>query len=130
MVLEIAVAVIAVCSIIVTTGVVMVVRAALRTINETHRLVEQVRLQTAPLVHDATQIAGDVRMIVKTLEKELPKVSDSLEAVRGTARDLREFEEMLRTRVERPLLDLTALIAGVAKGLVIFWRTLVKQKKA
>ena len=128
MILQISVVVIALCSLIVTTGLLMVVRAALRTINEAHKLIEQVRYQTAPLVHDATQIAGDVRMIVKTLEKELPKVSDSLEAVRGTARDIREFEEMLRERVERPLLDLTSIIAGLSRGLVMFWRTLVHKK--
>ena len=128
MILQISVAVIAACSVVVTTGLLLVVRATLRTVNEAHKLIEQVRYQTAPLVHDATQIAGDVRMIVKTLEKELPKVSDSLEAVRGTARDIREFEEMLRERVERPLLDLTSIIAGLSRGLVIFWRTLVQKK--
>lgn len=128
MLVEIAVSVIAVCFVIITTGLVSVVIKTRRTLNEAQKLIEQVRLQSAPLVHDATQIAGDIRMIVKTLEKELPKVSDSLEAVRGTARDIREFEEMLRERVERPLLDLTSIIAGLSKGLVIFWRTLAHRK--
>ncbi|MFQ5628423.1 MAG: DUF948 domain-containing protein [bacterium] len=128
MLIEIAVSVIAVCFIILTTGLVSVAIKVRRTLTEAQKLIEQVRFQTAPLVHDATQIAGDVRTIVKTLEKELPKVSDSLDAVRGTARDIREFEEMLRERVERPLLDLTSIIAGLSKGFVIFWRTLAHRK--
>lgn len=128
MLIEIAVSVIAVCVIIITIGFISLAIKVRSTLNEAQKLIEQVRFQTAPLVHDATQIAGDVRMIVKSLEKELPKVSDSLEAVRGTARDIREFEEMLRERVERPLLDLTSIIAGLAKGIVIFWKTLAHRK--
>jgi uncharacterized protein YoxC len=124
MLIEIAVSVIAVCMFIITAGFISLAIKIKSTLNEAQKLIEQVRYQTAPLVHDATQIASDVRMIVKSLEKELPKVSDSLEAVRGTARDIREFEEMLRERVERPLLDLTSIIAGLAKGIVIFWKTL------
>ena len=102
--------------------------SARATLNEAHKLIEQVRFQTAPLVHDATQIAGDIRSIVKTLEREMPKVGDSLDALKGTAMDIREFETMLRERVERPLLDLTSIIAGLSKGLVIFWRTLVHRR--
>ena len=128
MVIEIAVVTIAICSVAVTIGLVSVSLAARRTLNEAHKLIEQVRFQTAPVVHDATQIAGDIRTIVKTIEKELPKVSDSLEAVRGTARDIRDFEEMLRERIERPLLDLTSIIAGLSKGIVIFWKTLAQRK--
>lgn len=128
MLIEIALSVIALCTIIITTMLTSVALKARAALNEAHKLIEQVRFQTAPLVHDATQIAGDVRSIVKTLEKEMPKVGDSLDALRGTARDIRDFEEMLRERVERPLLDLTSIIAGLSKGLVIFWRTLVHRR--
>ncbi|MCA9742256.1 MAG: DUF948 domain-containing protein [Deferribacteres bacterium] len=128
MLIEIAVSVIALCCIILTTGVISVAIKARATLNEAHKLIEQVRFQTAPLVHDATQIAGDIRSIVKTLEREMPKVGDSLDALKGTAMDIREFETMLRERVERPLLDLTSIIAGLSKGLVIFWRTLVHRR--
>lgn len=128
MMLEISVLVIAVCMLAMMLGTIPVLLAIRRAVNEAHKLIEQVRLQTAPLVHDATQIAGDVRNIVKTLERELPKVSDSLDSVRNTAKDIHNFEIMLRDRVERPLMDLTAIVAGVAKGMVVFWRTLVHRK--
>ncbi len=128
MVLEIAVVVIAVCLVLITGATVPVLMAIRRTVNETYKLIEQVRYQTAPLVHDATQIASDVRTIIKTMERELPKISESLDAVKGTAQDIRNFETMLRERVEKPLVDLTALIAGIAKGLVVFWRTLAHRR--
>ena len=128
MVLEIAVVVIALCLVLITGATIPVLMAIRRTVNETHKLIEQLRLQTAPLVHDATQIATDVRTIIKTMEKELPKISESLDAVKGTAQDIRNFEIMLRERVEKPLVDLTALIAGIARGLVVFWRTLAHRR--
>ncbi|HHL72533.1 MAG TPA: DUF948 domain-containing protein [Bacteroidetes bacterium] len=125
---EISLTVIAVCIALITIGVIPVLLALRRTFVQAERLVEQVRMQTAPLVHDATQIAGDLRHIVKTMEKELPKVSDSIESIRRTAADVHEFEIMVRERIEQPLLDLTAIIAGLSKGLVIFWRTLAHKK--
>lgn len=128
MILEIAVSVIALCVLLLTAGIIPVLLAARRTFVESHRLVEQVRLQTAPLVHDATEIAVDVRNVVKALERELPKISDSVESIRGTARDIHEFETLIRERIERPLLDLTAIIAGLAKGFVVFWRALATRK--
>ncbi len=125
---ELSLTVIAGCMVLITLGVLPVLFALRRTFIQAERLVEQVRMQTAPLVHDATQIAGDMRHIVKTLEKELPKVGDSIESIRRTAADVHEFETMLRERIEQPLLDLTAIIAGLSKGLVIFWRTLAHKK--
>jgi hypothetical protein len=34
---------------------------------------------------------------------------------------------MIRERLERPLLDLTALVSGIVRGVVTFWRTLVSR---
>lgn len=124
MILEVAVVVIAACLLAMTLGMIPVLLAARRAFVEAHKLVEQVRLQTAPLVHDATEIAVDVRNLVKSIEKEMPKVSQSIDSIRGTTQDIQEFERMLRERVERPLLDLTAIVAGLARGFVVFWRTL------
>lgn len=128
MVVEISLVVIAVCFLLITIALLPVLIAIRRTFVETHKLVEQVRFQTSPLVHDATQIAGDIRTIVKTLERELPKVQEGFEAVRGAALDIRAFETMLRERVERPMLELTSIVAGVARGITMFWRSLVHRR--
>ncbi|MDQ7052221.1 MAG: DUF948 domain-containing protein [candidate division KSB1 bacterium] len=128
MVLEIAVVVIAVCLVLITAGTIPVLLAIRRAVNESHKLIEQVRLQAAPLVHDATQIASDVRNVVKTLEREVPKIGESLDTLRGTAQDIRNFEIMLRERIEKPLVDLTTIIAGVARGLVVFWNALAHRR--
>lgn len=122
MVLEISVAVIAVCMVLLTIGIGINLLATRKLISRLNRLVEQAQLQTAPLVHDTTLIIGNIRNIVNAIEKDMPRISDSIRDLRGTAADLREFERLLLERVERPLLDLTAIIAGIARGIVVFWR--------
>jgi uncharacterized protein YoxC len=94
---------------------------------EAEKLVETVRMNMPPLIHDITKIAGDIRSIVHTVERQTPKLGDAMEALRMTARDVLDFERMIRERLERPLLDLTALVSGVVRGVVSFWRTLISR---
>jgi len=94
---------------------------------EAEKLVETVRMNIPPLVHDLTKITGDIRSISHTLERQAPKLGDTVEALRMTARDVQHFERMIRERIERPVLDLTALVSGVARGVVTFWRTLISR---
>ena len=128
MLLDISVTVIAVCMLAITIAMIPILLAIRKFISELNKLTEQARLQTAPLVHDATLAMGTVRTILTNLERDLPKVSEGINDLRGTAADIREFERMLIDRVERPLLDLTAIIAGISKGLVVFWRTLAHRR--
>jgi len=128
MLLDISVVVIAVCMLVLTIAMIPILLAIRKFLSELNKLTEQARLQTAPLVHDATLAMGSVRTILNNLERDLPKVSDGINDLRGTAADIRDFERMLIDRVERPLLDLTAIIAGISKGLVVFWRTLAHRR--
>jgi uncharacterized protein YoxC len=94
---------------------------------EAEKLVETVRMNIPPLVHDITKITGDIRSIVHTVERQAPKLGDAMEALRSTARDVHDFERMILERLQRPLLDLTALVSGVVRGVVSFWRTLTSR---
>jgi len=94
---------------------------------EAEKLVETVRMNLPPLIHDITKISSDIRSIVHTVERQAPKLGDTIEALRMTARDVHDFERMIRDRLERPLLDLTALVSGVMRAVVSFWRTLISR---
>jgi uncharacterized protein YoxC len=94
---------------------------------EAEKLVGTVRMNIPPLVHDITKITGDIRSIVHTVERQAPKLGDAMEALRSTARDVHDFERMILERLQRPLLDLTALVSGVVRGVVSFWRTLTSR---
>jgi hypothetical protein len=95
--------------------------------NEAQKLLEMVRFQVAPITHDLTQIIGDVRTIVHSAEKEMDKISDSIGHVRDTTRNLRDFEYMLQDRIERPLLDITAVLSALVKGSRVFLAHLTKR---
>ncbi|MFQ6113116.1 MAG: DUF948 domain-containing protein [bacterium] len=127
MVISVSVAVIAGLLVISTIFFVVAMIKAVRAFNEAHKLMEMVRLQLAPITHDLTQIISEVRSIVRSAEKEMGKVEDSITAVRDTTRNIKEFEKMVQERIERPLLDITAILSALIKGGRVFWNNFVKR---
>jgi uncharacterized protein YoxC len=125
--MTVSVMVIAACMFFIMVAAVAALLRVRKVAMEAERLVETVRMNLPPLIHDMTKITSDVRSIVHTLERQAPKIGDFLEALRVTARDIHDFERMIRERLERPLLDLTALVSGLARGAVTFWRTLISR---
>jgi len=119
--------VIAFCMVMIMLAVVAVLLRLRKLAMEAEKLVETVRMNMPPLIHDITRITGDVRSIVHTVERQAPKLGDVMEAVRAIARDVHDFERMLVERLHRPLLDLTALVSGVVRGVVTFWRFLTSR---
>jgi uncharacterized protein YoxC len=120
-------AIIAFCMLMIMTAAVAMLLRLRKLAIEAEKLVETVRMNMPPLIHDVTKITGDVRSIVHTVERQAPKLGDAFEALRMTARDVHDFERMIRERLERPLLDLTALVSGILRGAVSFWRTLISR---
>jgi uncharacterized protein YoxC len=120
--------------VIIAVSMLMIMMAAVTTLLrlrkvaiEAEKLVEMVRMNIPPLVHDITKITSDIRSIVHTVERQAPKLGDAMEALRSTARDVHDFERMILERLQRPLLDLTTLVSGVVRGIVSFWRTLTSR---
>ena len=100
---------------------------AMKTMTEAQKFIEMARLQIAPISHDVTQILSDVRSIVRTAEKDMDKVTDGLSAMRDTAVNLKEFEQRIQERIERPLLDIATTLSALAKGGKVFWTYLLKK---
>ncbi len=128
MVAEISLAVIAASFVIIVAVLIPALLRIRAAANEAQRLLETARMQMAPMIHDLTLILADARSIVHSLDREMVKVSDSLEAVRETARSVREFEAMVQERIERPLLDLAGTLSGLVKGFSVFFRVLRSRK--
>ncbi|MFQ5751246.1 MAG: DUF948 domain-containing protein, partial [bacterium] len=84
MVTSVSLAIIAGLIFINTIFLVVVLVRVYRVFGEAQKLIEMVRLQISPIIHDLTQILTDVRSIVRTAEKEMVKVEDSITAVRDT----------------------------------------------
>ncbi|MGH7455086.1 MAG: hypothetical protein ACRENG_27270 [bacterium] len=127
LIMTVSVMVIAACMFFIMMTAVATLWRVRKVAMEAERLVETVRMNLPPLIHDMTKITSDIRSIVHTLERQAPKIGDAFESLRVTARDIQDFERMIRERLERPLLDLTTLVSGIVRGVVTFWRTLISR---
>ena len=125
--ISVSVAIIAALITINTLFMVIVLFKAIKVFGEIQKLIEMVRLHIVPVSHDVTHILGDVRSIVKAAEGEMGKVGDSITAVRDTAVNLKEFEEMIQERIEQPLLDVTSVLSALVKGGRVFWNNYAKR---
>ncbi|MFQ5823164.1 MAG: DUF948 domain-containing protein [bacterium] len=127
MVISVSLAVIAGLILINTVFFVVALIKAIKAFGEAQRLLEMIRLHLAPITHDLTQILSDTRSIVRSAEKEMVKVEDSITAVRDTAKNIKDFESMIQERIERPLLDITAVLSALIKGSKVFWNNFIKR---
>ncbi|MCH8980445.1 DUF948 domain-containing protein [candidate division KSB1 bacterium] len=125
--ISVSVAIIAALITINTLFMVIVLFKAIKVFGEIQKLIEMVRLHIVPVSHDLTHILGDVRSIVKAAEGEMGKVGDSITAVRDTAVNLKEFEEMIQERIEQPLLDVTSVLSALVKGGRVFWNNYARR---
>jgi len=125
--ISVSVAIIAALITINTLFMVIVLFKAIKVFGEIQKLIEMVRLHIVPVSHDVTHILGDVRSIVKAAEGEMGKVGDSITAVRDTAVNLKEFEELIQERIERPLLDVTSVLSALVKGGSVFWNNYARR---
>jgi len=95
--------------------------------SEARKLFEATRLQLVPISHDITRITSEVKGILTSVQKDMDKVSDSLDHVRDTTRNLKEFEFMIQERIQEPLLEITTLLSALIKGGRVFWNTLTRK---
>ena len=96
-----------------------------RVAKEAERLLEATRQQIVPLSHDVVRVVDDIGDLVKQGQRQMVKVEDSVNAVRETALKLRDVESLFKDRIEKPLLNLIAVVAALIKGT----RALVKHRK-
>ncbi len=122
--ISISVTFIAIFLFIITVFLVIFLIKAIGAFTEAQKFMEMIRLQTPPLLHDVTQIMGEVRSMVKSARKGVDTVEASLVHVQETTRNIREFEAMIQKRVEQPLLEIVSILSAFIKGGKVFWRSL------
>jgi uncharacterized protein YoxC len=95
--------------------------------SEARKLFEAARLQLVPISHDVTRITTEVKGILTSVQKDMDKFGDSLDHVRDTTRNIKEFETMIRERIQEPLLEITTLLSALIKGGRVFWSTFTRK---
>jgi uncharacterized protein YoxC len=95
-----------------------------RTAREVEKILETARTQIVPLSHDLTIISHEVNGILQSIHRQVDRVEESIDTVRGTVVRLREFEEGVLSRIEGPLLELATLVRAVSRGIETFFSIL------
>ncbi len=117
------VAVIALCMVVIMVAATAALWQVRRAATKAAELLEAIKLQIAPVIHDVTLISADVRKAVQHIESASEKVEDSAHALLDAAQDVKDFEARLRERIEEPIVEITSFISGMLRGARAFWRT-------
>lgn len=110
-----------------TIFLVVVLIKAVKAFTEAQKLLETARIQLTPISHDITRMSTQVEGILTSVHKNVDKVGESLDDLRDTARNVKEFEVMVQKRIQEPLLEVADVLNGLIKGLRVFWRTLMSR---
>jgi len=124
--MTISVTVIAAIMVIAVIALIPVLLQVRRTAREVERLTEMVRMQVAPLSHDATIISQQINGILKSVHRQVDGVEEGIATFRDGALRLRELQESMLGRVETPLRELAALVGGLSRGVETFIRALLR----
>ncbi|MFZ5516324.1 MAG: DUF948 domain-containing protein [Candidatus Zhuqueibacterota bacterium] len=125
MILEISVAIIAFFVVVFVIGLLIVLFQIRRTAIEAEKLLDTTRQHIAPLSHDLAIIFNDVKKIVESIKGQVEKVDEGVSDLREAARRISEFEKMLQEKLEKPIVEFSALFTAIAKllrSLVDFWK--------
>ena len=78
---------------------------------------KELTTRAIPVLDNMEYITGRVRGITDSIDDQLTSVRESLASVRSIAENVMSFERRVQERVEGPILEGVAVIAGVFKGL-------------
>ncbi len=93
-----------------------------RTVRETEKLLETIRMEIVPLAHDLALISHQAKGILESIHRQVENVEEGVAAVKNTATSVRALQARIQGRIENPLLQLAALAGAVSQGLKTFFR--------
>ncbi len=113
----ISVTVIAVILVVVLLVFIPVLLQVRRTARETEKLVDSVRMQVIPISRDIGFISRDIRGIIESIHRQVDRVEEGVETFRDMATHAKEFQNVIQQRIEQPLVQLAAVMAGIRHGI-------------
>lgn len=116
-VMTISVTVIAAVLVLVLIFLIPVLFQVRRTAREAEKLIDSVRVQLSPLSRDIGFIYRAVRSIVQSVHRQVDEIEDGIQTVHDMAIRAREFQVEVQRRVEQPLLEVAAVLAGIRRGI-------------
>jgi len=95
-----------------------------RMAREVEKTLETARTHIVPLSHDLTVLSQEIKGIVESVRRQIDTIEEGVHAFRGTAVRLRDFEEEILQKIEKPVIELSALASTLIQGSGIFVRLL------
>ncbi len=123
MLLTISVTVIAAIMVIAVCVLIWIGLHIRRSVRETEKLLETVRMEIVPLAHEFTVISHQAKGILESIHRQVEDMEEGISAFKNTAVGLRGLQARIQERIENPLLQLAALAGAVSQGLRTFFRT-------
>jgi len=119
MLLTISVTVIAAILVLILIFLIPVLLQFRRAAHEAEKLIDSVRLQVAPVSRDIIAISRDVKSIVQSIHRQIDRVEGGIETIHDVAVRVKEFQLEVKRRIEKPLLQLAAVLGGVKRGVEV-----------
>ena len=124
MLLTISVTVIAAIMVVAVVFLIPVLFQIRRAARQMEKFLETAHVQIVPLILDLTTLSKEINGILQSIHRQADRAEESINTFRDTAIRLRELEEGILHRVERPLFELTALIIAASRWKDVFTRIL------
>ncbi len=119
-ILEISVAIIAFFIVVFVIGLLIALVQLKRTAKEAEKLMETSRHHIAPISHDLTIIANDVKRIIQSIQKQMGMVEAGVGDVKDTVTRITQFEKEFQEKLQQPVIEFATLISAVSKALRAF----------
>jgi uncharacterized protein YoxC len=93
-----------------------------RTAREVEKTLEVARMQIVPLSHDFTVLSLEIKGVLESVHRQIDSVEKGVDTFRDTAVRVRQFEEEIFQKIEKPVFELSGQISAIIQSVGVFLR--------
>lgn len=87
--------------------------------------VAQLQHQLQPVLERTAIVLTDVQRIVENADKKLDQLSGGIDTFASIAKDVKDIESMVVSKMKGPLEDILGIVAGTVRGVTAFTKKIV-----
>ncbi len=90
------------------------------------RDIKEISLKAMPVIENLEVITDKVKNVTETIDEQVDTIRSSINAIKGIADSIVEFEQRIQDRIEEPVMETVGTFAAIFKGV----RTFVARMRA
>ncbi len=90
------------------------------------RDIKEISLKAVPVIENLEVITDRVKNVTETIDEQVDSIKSSINAIKGIADSIVEFEQRIQNRLEEPVMETVGTFAAIFKGV----RTFVARMRA